>query len=161
MNNKKALLVLGGLLLAIGFLKPDLTNLFKNNSPSDLNISKPTNVELLDECDLVTKALKSGGASSSESKRLASLYMDMASLVELDGEDQIVKNTDDIRQANSLSGLMLKMNIKGKYPELASAAKAVIVSSIGDDNVPLNKDLRAKAVDGFRALAWACDQGAK
>jgi hypothetical protein len=44
---------------------------------------------------------------------------------------------------------------------LASAAKAVIVSSIGDDNVPLNKDLRAKAVDGFRALAWACDQGAK
>jgi hypothetical protein len=161
MNNKKVLLVLGGLLLALGLLKPDLTNLFKNSTPSDLNISKPTNVELLDECDLVTKALKSGGASSSDSKRLASLYMDIASLVELDGEDQVVKNTDDIRQANSLSGLLLKMNIKGKYPELASAAKSVIVSSIGDDNVPLNKDLRAKAVDGFRALAWACDQGAK
>jgi hypothetical protein len=33
--------------------------------------------------------------------------------------------------------------------------------AIGDDNIPLNKELRAKAVDAFNALGWAYNTGAK
>ena len=159
MNNKNILLLIGCSLLAIGLLKPNLPSF--NNTGGDTTISKPTNVELLDECEKVTECFRSVGGSSYDAKRLASLYMDIASLVELDEQNEVIKNTEAIRQANSLSGIMLKLDIKGKYPELAESAKAVIVSSIGDDNVPLDKNLRTKAAEGFRALAWACSQGAK
>lgn len=159
MTNKKLLLVLGGGLLLIGLLKPDLSSLLNNTSSADLVISKPSNVELLDECEQVTLSLKNG--NKYEAKRLASLYLDIADLIALDGEDLVIKNTDDIRQANSLSGTMLKLDLKGKYPKLAESAKALIVASVGDDNVLLTKDLRAKAVDGFKALAWACNEGSK
>ena len=152
----KQLLLLGGLLLAIGLLKP---NFYQDQSGNDLTIPRPTNVELYDECEKVTDALK--GGNTLEAKRLASLYMDLADLISLDGEDEVVKSTEDIRQANSLSGVMLKLDIKNKYPKLAEAAKAVIVASIGDDNVKLNKELRQKASEGFRALAWACYEGSK
>jgi len=161
MNKKTLLLIIGGLLIALGLIKPEI-GFLKNNSDIKIpSISKPTNTELLDECEQVAKILKSSSASSYDAIRLASLYMDISSLIELDGDDAVIKTTEEIRQANSLSGLLLRLNIKGKYPELASAAKSVIVASIGDDNVPLTKDLRAKAVESFRALAWACNEGAK
>lgn len=158
--NKQYLLILGGILLLIGLLRPDFSNLLNNNSVNhEMSIPKPSNVELLDECEQVTLALKNGNPL--EAKRLASLYLDLASLIALDGDDLVVKNTEEIRQANSLSGVMLKLDIKGKYPKLAESAKSVIVAAIGDDNVPLTKDLRDKASEGFRALAWACNEGAK
>jgi hypothetical protein len=157
MNNKTLLLLIGCVLLGIGLLRPN----FSLSDNKEIAISKPTNTELLDECEKVTQCFKQVGGSAYDAKRLSSLYMDIASLVELDSEDKVIKNTEDIRQANSLSGLMLKLDIKGKYPNLAEAAKSVIVSSIGDDSVPLDDNLRVKAAEGFRALAWACDQGAK
>jgi hypothetical protein len=157
MNNKTLLLLIGCVLLGIGLLRPN----FSLSDNKEIAISKPTNTELLDECEKVTQCFKQVGGSEYDAKRLSSLYMDIASLVELDSEDKVIKNTEDIRQANSLSGLMLKLDIKGKYPNLAEAAKSVIVSSIGDDSVPLDDNLRAKAAEGFRALAWACYQGAK
>ena len=73
----------------------------------------------------------------------------------------VVKNTEEVRQANKLAGVMLKLDIKGKYPELAKATNAVIVASLGDDSLMLDDKLRQQAVDGFKALAWACLEGAK
>ena len=72
-----------------------------------------------------------------------------------------IKNTEEIRQANKLAGLMLRLDIKGKYEDLPEAAQALVLTAIGDDNVLLNPDLRAKAVNGFKALAWACNEGSK
>lgn len=162
MNKKLILLIVGCLLIVFGILKPDLSNiLVKPEAATVVSIEKPSNKDLLDECEKVTESLKEVSSSASDANRLASLYMDLATLVELDGEDEVVKNTDDLRQVNSLSGLLLKINIKGKYPKLAAAAKSVVVASIGDDNIPLTKELRAKAVEGFRALAWACKEGSK
>jgi hypothetical protein len=159
MNSKTILLVIGGLLVAIGLFRPNFIS--NNQSVDSITISKPSDVELLDECQKVTTCFTSVGGSAYDAKRLASLYMDIATLVELDGENEVVKTTEDVRQSNKLAGLMLKLDIKGKYPDLADAAKSVIVASIGDNSVPLDKNLRAKAVEGFRALAWACNQGAK
>ena len=53
------------------------------------------------------------------------------------------------------------MNIKGKYPGLATKANDVVVLGIGDDSVELDSTLRKTAVETFRALGWACYEGAK
>jgi hypothetical protein len=124
-------------------------------------VEKPSNPEILDECQEVINALKADSDRKVDGKRLASLYLDMATLVSLDGEDQVVKDTESIRQANKLAGVMLRLDLKGKYPDLKDAAQKLVVASIGDDNVLLDNKLRQGAVDGFKALAWACDQGSK
>jgi hypothetical protein len=161
---KNVLLGLGAVLIVLGLLKPDLSAIFSRPSVDNTSVvvvEKPSNPEILDECQEVINALKADSDRKVDGKRLASLYLDMATLVSLDGEDQVVKDTESIRQANKLAGVMLRLDLKGKYPDLKDAAQKLVVASIGDDNVLLDNKLRQGAVDGFKALAWACDQGSK
>jgi hypothetical protein len=125
-------------------------------------ITPPADEKVRELCKPIIDALKDGSSSrSKDGKRLSDLYFDLATLIELDGENEAVKTTEEIRQANSLSGLMLRLNIKGEYPGLTEASYNLLVSQIGDDIVPLDSNLRLKAVDTFRALAWACHEGSK
>jgi hypothetical protein len=160
--DKKVLLVLGGLLVLVGLLKPDFSNPFvpRPSVVDVLELSEPTDELVKKEADDVVVVLKEAGIKS-EAKRLRDLYIDLAKLVELDGEDEVIKSTEEIRQANSLAGIMLRLDIKGKYPNLAKEAKEVVVASIGDDQILLSKELRVKAVEGLNALAWACNLGAQ
>jgi hypothetical protein len=163
MNQKNILLALAGLLIIIGLLKPEFSNILGPNKPSVvdvLELSAPTDEAVKKEAEDVVTVLKEAGAKN-DAKRLRDLYIDLAKLVELDGEDEVVKSTEEIRQANSLAGVMLKLDMKGKYPNLAKEAKEVVVASIGDDQILLSKELRVKAAEGFNALAWACNQGSK
>lgn len=164
MNSKNLLLVLAGFLIVIGLFKPDLSKVI-NVAPKDntivVTVEKPANTEILDECQDVIDALKEDSDRKTDGVRLASLYNDLATLVSLDGEDLVLKNTEEIRQANKLAGAMLRLDIKGKYPKLTKATEKVIVSSIGDDSIMLDEKLRQGAVDGFKALSWACLEGSK
>jgi len=155
--NKTVLIIIAAILLAIGLFKPNLSVI--PNTPSVPTISAPSDPELKEACSEVISILQNG--KSNDALRLSSLYMDMATLIELDGENEVIKTTEDIRQANSLSGLLLKLDIKGKYPNLAVAAKNVIIAGIGDDDISLDPELRKKASESFRALAWACQEGSK
>ena len=87
--------------------------------------------------------------------------MDVANLIDLDKENEIVKNTNEVRQVNSISGALLQLEIKGKYPDLAKNADFLIVSFIGDDDVLLTPELRSKTSEGFRSLSWACNEATK
>jgi hypothetical protein len=160
--DKKILLSLGGLLILLGLLKPEFSDLLKPrpSAVDVLELSTPTDEILKKEADDVVAVLKEAGAKS-DARKLRNLYLDLAKLVELDGEDEVIKSTEEIRQANSLTGIMLRLNIKGKYPNLAKEAKEVVVAAIGDDQILLSKELRAKAVEGLNALAWACNMGSK
>jgi hypothetical protein len=160
--NKNIVLVLAGLLILFSLSsKFNLVNLSPNSPKVDvMELVEPTDPNVKKEADDVVSVLKESGAKG-DAKRLRDLYLDLAKLVELDGENEVVRSTEEIRQANSLAGVMLRLDIKGKYPDLAKEAKEVIVASIGDDKILLSKELRAKAVDGFNALAWACNLGAK
>ena len=163
MSQKNILLGLAALLIVVGLLKPEFSNVFGPNKPSVvdvLELPEPTEQTVKKEADDVVVLLKEAGAKG-DAKRLRDLYLDLAKLVELDGEDEVIKSTEEIRQANSLTGVMLRLDIKGKYPNLAKEAKEVVVASIGDDQILLSKELRAKAVEGLNALAWACNQGSK
>lgn len=164
--NKNTLLIIGGLLLLIGLVKPDLANLgFSPNKPvaiDVLELSAPSDANLKAKAAAVVEIFKnSGNDRKTDAKRLRDLYIDLAQLISLDGENEVIKNTEEIRQANSLAGLLLHLDMKGKYANLSSASKDVVVSAIGDDIILLSKDLRAKAVNGFNALAWACNEGSK
>jgi hypothetical protein len=163
MTQKNVLLILAGLLIVMGLLKPDFSNILGPNKPVTvdvLELSEPTDEVVKKEANDVVSLLKESGAKE-DAKRLRDLYLDLAKLVELDGEDEVIKSTEEIRQANSLAGVMLKLDIKGKYPNLAKEAKEVVVAAIGDDHILLSKELRAKAVEGLNALAWACNMGSK
>jgi hypothetical protein len=164
MKNNSLLLVVAGLLILVGLAKFDFSslNILPNrpNAVDVLELPEPTDETVKKEADDVVAVLKESGAKG-DAKRLRDLYLDLAKLVELDGEDEVVKSTEEIRQANSLAGVMLRLDIKGKYPNLAKEAKEVVIASIGDDQIILSKELRAKAVEGLNALAWACNQGSK
>ena len=164
MNTKNLVLSLAALLIVVGLFKPDLSKFINPPKPSNnsvIVVDKPSNPEILDECQEVIDALKTDSDRKTDGVRLASLYNDLATLVSLDGEDLVLKNTEEIRQANKLAGAMLRLDIKGKYPKLAKATEKVIVSSIGDDSIMLDEKLRQGAVDGFKALSWACLEGSK
>lgn len=163
MNQKNILLGLAALLIVVGLLKPEFSNILGPNKPVTVDVLElpaPTDEAVKKEADDVVALLKEAGAKS-DARRLRDLYIDLAKLVELDGEDQVIKSTEEIRQANSLAGVMLRLDIKGKYPDLAKETKEVVVTSIGDDQILLSKELRAKAVEGLNALAWACNTGSK
>lgn len=163
MNQKNILLGLAALLILVGLLKPEFSNILGPNKPVSVDVLElpvPTDEALKKEAEDVVAVLKESGAKS-DAKRLRDLYLDLAKLVELDGENEVVKSTEEIRQANSLAGIMLRLDIKGKYPDLAKEAKEVVVAAIGDDQIVLSKELRVKAVEGLNALAWACNLGTK
>lgn len=164
MNNKNIILIVAAILIGYGLLKPKIDNIIPNPvQPVVVEIIEtPTDPNIKAAADKVVASLIAGSSDRIvDGKRLCGLYYDMATLIEIDGEDAVIKTTEDIRQANSLGGPMLRMNIKDKYPDLAKNANSVIITAIGEENVVINKELRAKAVAGFRALSWACNEGSK
>lgn len=162
--NNKLLLVIGAVLLLIGLVRPNINLPINNPQPVDniVVVVPPADEELKEKCELVIDVLKNGSSDrKKDGKRLSELYADLAVLIRLDGDNEVVKTTEEIRQANSLSGLMLQMNIKDKYKGLSDATQTVLLSELGDDIVPLDDDLRGKAVKAFMALSWACLEGSK
>ncbi len=163
MNKKNIVLGLAGLLIIVGLVKPDLSGLLGSKPVviDVLELTAPSDETLLKEAKDVLDVVKKNNMSKQEARKLRDLYLDIGQLVKLDGEDEVIKNTEEIRQANSIAGPMLRLDIKGKYPNLAKEAKEVIVAAIGDDNIVLSPELRVKGVDGFNALAWAYNEASK
>lgn len=158
--NKNIILIIAGLLIAIGLLRPNFES-FVNPNPVDSVVLVEPKDEYKEFVSVIVKALSVDGDRKVDGKRLSSMANDVATLIALDGENEVIKNTEEIRQINKLIGPMLKLDIKGKYPELAKASQNLIVSAIGDDAVVLDKELRIKSSEAFMALAWAYNEGAK
>jgi len=166
MTKKNVILALAVVLIFFGIFKPK----FDGWTPSDptLNtieitvVDPPADSDLKLRADSVVASLLSGSSDRTvDGKRLSALYHDLSTLVELDGVNQVVKTTEDIRQANVLSGNMLNLNIKDKYKDLGKNSNEVLVFCIGSDNIMLSPELRTKAVSAFKALSWACNEGSK
>lgn len=163
MNKNLLVLLVAALLIVFGLFKPSLSVVDPANNENFVSRFKPpSNVMLADYCMPVIEALRSNPSSRNvDGKKLASLYRDLATLISLDGDNMVIKNTEEVRQANRLAGIMLQLDMKGKYKDLASANDTLIKVAIGDDSVLLDSILRDKAVEGFNALAWACYEGSK
>jgi hypothetical protein len=170
MNNttNKVLLAIGAVLVVVGFVKPDLNNIIPNPSPTpspvvpSFEISEPENPSLKEAALEIAEILKNGGENhKNDALALSNLYADIAKLVSLDNENEVVRTTNELREVNSVAGSLMNLGLKGKYPNFASKARELVVSVLGDDIAVLSADSRAKAVEAFEALAWGCYEGAK
>lgn len=154
------------LLVAIGLIgyslyKPEFN--VRPKSPISINvieIAEPS-ANLKPLAEKVIDILVSVPGHKVDCQKLRDLYIDLRTLISLDAENEVITTSEEIRQANSLAGSMLRLDIKGKYKDLSLATKDVIVAAIGDDLIALNADLRKQAESGFMALAWACNEASK
>lgn len=164
--NNRVVLMIGAVLIAVGVFKPDLSILLPKpgvvvNTPS-IEVTEPTDPTLKTLALDVAQILKNGDDSRKEDGvKLASLYTDIANLISLDKNNEVVKTTSEITEVNSVAGRMMNLKIKGKYADLVETARKLVVSAIGDDVAVLNDASRAQAVAAFKALAWGCYEGAK
>jgi hypothetical protein len=166
MSKKTIVLLIGAALIGIGLLKPDLSFLYNLTTISvatdRLDIKVPTDTVIKEKAIEVTKALKTGSKDRKyDGVELAKLYRDLALLIKMDNENQIIKTTDEIREANSVSGMLLNLNLVDKYPDLAESCENVVVTAIGLDNIPVSAEIRSKTVEAFEALSWATYEGSK
>lgn len=159
---KNKLLILGIVLIGIGLYNSDFISLpnWNNNQVCDtIEIAEP-NEDLRKLVAPVVESLQNGDADRREDGvRLAKLYNDMAMLIMAD--DQILKTTGAIREANVLSAKILQIDVRGKYEGLAEAAENLFKEYVSTDSVPLDDDLRQKSSEAFLALAWGFLEGSK
>jgi hypothetical protein len=161
--NNNIILVLGGLLVAYGLFGSNFNTII-NNSPSQdaISVVMPLDPNLKNDCEKVTSVFRSGsGNRKVDGVKLSNLYRDLAKLIGLDGENETIKNTDEIRDANRIAGLLYDLDLSGKYPELTETTTNVVKNYIGDDNVVLDPVLRKRAVEAFNGLSWAFYEGSK
>lgn len=164
--NNKPLLILALVLIVIGLSRHSSIS-FPVVKPSPvavptetLKIDAPQDEELKTLAEVVRDALKGGDSDrSTDGVRLANLYRDMSILIELD--EDIIKSTGAITEANVMSAKLLKIDLRGKYPGLAEACDKLLMTHISDKSVVMDSKLREKAVEAFQALAWGCLEGAK
>ena len=164
MKNNTLLLVLGLALVGYGVLKPDLGSLITPSVPvinNVVDVEKPLDPDLLSGCDDVIKSFRQTRDRKADALKLSSLYFDLANLISLDSDNEVIKNTLEVRESNKLAGILFNLDIKGKYPDLAQACNNLVIIGIGDDDVVLDENMRKKAVETFKALSWACYEGSK
>ena len=152
LKNLNPILLIGIGLIAFSLLFSKIS--IQSLTNDSIDIPKPTDPVLLELASPVIEALNGAG---DDGKKLANLYNDIATLIEIN--DDIIKNTEEIREANKIAGKMSKLDLKGKYPNLSEAANNMIIKYIGDENAALSNELRTKSANAFRALAWACKEG--
>lgn len=165
----KPLLLLGAILITIGVLRPNLGNIFDNSvvcpvvTGQTYVLDPPADVTMLTKAKKVRDILLESvdSTTTSDCLKLSSLYNDLSVLIAIDDDDTVITDTATIREANSLAGKMLNLNIKNKYPNLAQASRDVVITAIGDDDIILDQNTRTKAVEAFRALSWAFYEGSK
>jgi len=164
-NKKYIAIIIGLVLIGFGLLKPDVSKLLspiQNKAVVvDVVVEAPGAKETKDACELVISSLKNGPNPKVDGLNLAALYSDIAKIIELKNNDEVIKSTDELSKVNRIAGALLQLNLKDKYENLSENCDKVIKSVIGDDSVPLDDDLRNKASIAFKNLAWACKEGSK
>lgn len=165
--NNKTLLIVAVILIGIGILKPDFSNLIPTGKPTvdspSIIVSEPSDPTLKAAAMKVVDTLKNSGSPDrkADGLALAMLYGDISKLISLDTKDLVVKTTSEVREINSVSGSLMNLKLQGKYPNLAVYAKELVVAAVGDDIAVLNETTRKKAVEAFEALSWGCFEGTK
>jgi len=155
-KNNMVLWFLALCLIGYGIIQPGYSSFSKESIPAPV-------AEIQTKCEKIISIIKSTDDPNKKKDmgHLVSLYSDLSKLISMDSEDTVIKNTEEIKEANRLSGKMLDIDLKDKYENLGSEMNIFVISSIGDDNVVLSPELRQKSVETFKALAWAVQEGSK
>lgn len=166
MNKNNLILILAATLVLIGLVKPDFSNLLPNKPTVVENeaLAAPVSDEVRVVAEKITKIFKESSAKDKKNKgqRFKNLMVDLAELIKLDGEKEVVKSTKELRFANAVAGNMSNLDMKGEFVDLAKTSTEVVAASLGGtEDILLTPELREKGGDGFLAIAWAVEQGLK
>jgi hypothetical protein len=166
MNKNNLILILAGTLVLIGLVKPDFSNLLPGKPVVVENeaLAAPASDEVKAVAEKITKIFKESSAKDKKFKgqRFKSLMIDLAKLIKLDSEKEVIKSTKELRFANAVAGNMSDLDMKGEFVDLAKTCTEVITVSLGGtEDILLTPELREKGGDGFLAIAWAVEQGLK
>lgn len=110
----------------------------------------------------ITALVKAGKNPKRDGILLGQFYYRLGTLTVADSD--VVKTNGDIKAANEACGQALfALSIKPgvDYPDFSKAVDKSLIETIGDDNAALTPEMRAKAVNLFQAIGWACQEGAK
>lgn len=159
-------MVLWVALALIGFGVYNNPNLNWNNNQTDvvaIDVVAPTDPILLEKAKEIGETFKEEGGFSRKSDALefAKLMGDLALAISLEGDKEAVSNTSEVREINSMSGHMMELKMKDKYPKTMALCNELVKGVLGDDIVPLAPESRKKAVEAFRAICWGAVEGSK
>lgn len=122
----------------------------------DSTIDQP-NPAIQERLKPVTVALS---VNKQDAAELGQFYLAFSDMLKHD--TTAIQSTSQIRLANSTGAkVMFGGRLKGKYPGVTQTIDSFLAESISPDDVPLNDELRSKAVDAFKALGWACMEASK
>ena len=149
MRRKELLTLLIGVLLLVGCRKA--------SDPVSATKAASGNNEYTPSAELQTlvSPLRDLGMSAKDAAKMAKFFEDFADVLSRD--DSILKTTEDIREGyiRAETLMLQKTELVGKYPGFGKAKDDILAETLGLNRVLLTPEKRSKAVDAFKAMAWA------
>ena len=98
-----------------------------------------------------------------DGQELAMFYMDLADIIERDGEKQTIEDTAKFRLLHVRAGnfMFQKTGMDGRYQNLGQEVNSVLEKQIGLKIVLLDEQKRHDIVEVLEALAWAALEASK
>lgn len=123
--------------------------------PAPAPAPAPDNSIRLDLKDKVLPIRDALNGHATDAKLLAAYFDAFADVLARDTD--YVKTTAQLRDGISRSGALLTQRSDyTEHPEVRKALESVLAGELGKESRGLDAPLRKKAVESFRAFAWAC-----
>lgn len=129
-------------------------------SPSDLvDVPKAAPADDADapsaEMQALVSPLRSLTMEQKDAAKAAKFFLDFADVISRD--DSVLKTTADIREGyiRAETLMLQRTDMVGKYPGFGQVKDNILAETLGLDRLPLTPEKRSKAVEAFKAMAWA------
>jgi len=108
-----------------------------------------------DEMQVLVSPLRSLTMDQKDAAKAAKFFLDFADVIGRD--DAVLKTTEDIREGyiRAETLMLQKTEMVGKYPGFGKVKDDILAKTLGLDRVLLTPEKRSKAVEVFKAMAWA------
>lgn len=129
---------------------PDSVIVPKTSPEDDVDKDAPSA-----EMQALVGPLRALGMEQKDAAKAAKFFLDFADVISRD--DSVLKTTEDIREGyiRAETLMLQKTEMVGKYPGFGKAKDDILAETLGLDRVLLTSEKRSKAVEVFKAMAWA------
>jgi len=159
--SKLTRVIIGLLLLVAAFFGESVWQQLKNINitPNDPEVVVVVVTPPSESYKSLTKSIQGIDIDSADAKKISDFYGQLADVIRDDAVDQIIVQNKPFRDWYMKSGsLNFSSELKGKYAGLASAIDAVLMGTLGEEDIKWTPQMRKNAVDVCNAIAWAVHQ---
>jgi len=149
-------------LLCVAFFEANILEAIKNiditpETPEEVvvvNITPPSEAN-----KVLTETIQRFEIEVKDAKEISDFYGQLADVIRDDAVDQIIVQNKPFRDWYIKSGsLNFTPSLKGKYIGLGSAIDAVLMGTLGDQDIKWTPQMRKNAAEICDAIAWAVHQ---